>query len=55
MSGYSGVELEDAVLGSVKNNPKLYDKVCGYFIMEEVFSQTRASLLWNKITQMKKK
>ena len=54
MSGYSGVELEDAVLGSVINNPKLYDKVCGYFIMEEVFSQTRASLLWNKITQMKK-
>ena len=41
-----GMETEDIVIGSVIKNPDLYDKVCGYFVLEDVFEQSRASMLW---------
>ena len=47
--------LENCVLGTIILCNEEYDNVSKYFVNKNVFYQKRASLLWNKITQMKKK
>ena len=47
--------LENCVLGTIILCNEEYDNVAKYFVNKNVFYQKRASLLWNKITQMKKK
>jgi replicative DNA helicase len=49
------VESEDSVLGSVIFYNEEYDKVSKYFVNREVFYQKKARLLWNRITEMKRK
>ena len=49
------IESEDVVLGSVIRNIKEYDKVAKYFVERDVFYQKKATLLWNRITEMKRK
>ena len=49
------IESEDVVLGSVIRNIKEYDKVAKYFVERDVFYQEKATLLWNRITEMKRK
>jgi replicative DNA helicase len=47
--------LENCVLGTIILYNEEFDNVARYFVNRNVFYQKRASLLWNKITQMKKK
>ena len=47
--------LENCVLGTVILNNEAYDKVSKYFVNRNVFYQKRASLLWDRLTKMKKK
>ena len=47
--------LENCVLGTIILCNEEYDNVAKYFVNKNVFYQKRAGLLWNKITQMKKK
>ena len=47
--------LENCVLGTIILYNEEYDNVAKYFVNKNVFYQKRAGLLWNKITQMKKK
>ena len=47
-------ETEDAILGGVISNPLEYDSVNKYITSNEVFYQTKAQMLWNKITEMKR-
>ena len=49
------IESEDVVLGSVIHNMEEYDKVAKYFMDKEVFYQDKASLLWRRVTEMKRK
>ena len=45
--------MEDALLGIVITSPEYFDKVCGYFIQEDVFTQEKARVLWRKLKEMK--
>ena len=47
--------LENCVLGTVILHNEAYDKVSKYFVNRNVFYQKRASLLWDRLTKMKKK
>ena len=47
-------ETEDVVLGAVIHNKNEYEAVSRYIPNVEVFYQTRAQLLWNKITKMRR-
>ena len=49
------IESEDVVLGSVIKNMQEYDKVAKYFMDKDVFYQDKARLLWNRVTEMKRK
>jgi len=49
------IESEDVVLGSVIHDIEEYDKVSKYFMDKDVFYQDKARLLWNRITEMKRK
>ena len=47
-------EMENAVLGSVITNEKYFESVEKYFTNKDVFYQTRAQMLWKRISSMKK-
>ena len=47
-------EMENAVLGSVITNEKYFESVEKYFTNKDVFYQTRAQMLWERISSMKK-
>ena len=47
--------LENCVLGTVILHNEAYDTVSKYFVNRNVFYQKRASLLWDRLTKMKKK
>ena len=47
-------ETEDAILGGVIHNPLEYDSVSKYISNNDVFYQSKAQLLWNKLTEMKR-
>ena len=47
-------ETEDVVLGAVIQYKDEYNEVSKYIPHEDVFYQTRAQLLWNRITEMKR-
>ena len=47
-------ETEDAILGAVIQNNEEYEAVSKYIPSIDVFYQTRAQLLWNKITKMRR-
>ena len=54
MNNIDGKELENSVLGCVILYPKVFDTICGFFIKDDVFYQSKAQLLWNRIKQMKR-
>ena len=47
-------ETEDAILGGVISNPLEYDSVSKYITTNEVFYQSKAQMLWNKLTEMRR-
>ena len=47
-------ETEDVILGAVIQNNEEYEAVSKYIPSIDVFYQTRAQLLWNKITKMRR-
>ena len=47
-------ETEDAILGGVIHNPLEYDSVSKYISNNDVFYQSKAQLLWNKLTEIKR-
>ena len=49
------IESEDVVLGSVIHNIEEYDMVSRYFMDKDVFYQDKAKLLWDRITDMKRR
>ena len=49
------IESEDTILGAVIRDVEEYDKVARYFTDRGVFYQDKAKLLWNRITEMKRK
>ena len=48
-------ESEDTVLGSVIRDIEEYDKVARFFIEKDVLYQEKAKILWNRITEMKRR
>ena len=48
-------ELEDVVLGSAIVNEGEYEIISSYFVDKEVFYQTNAQLLWEKLVYLKNK
>ena len=46
---------EDAVLGAVITYPEIYDEIATYFTDVEVFYQSRARMLWKKLSSMIRK
>ena len=46
---------EDIILGNVMNYEDVYDEVAPYLRNGEVFFQDEAKMLWDKITELKKK
>ena len=48
-------ESEDTVLGSVIQDIEEYDKVARFFIEKDVLYQEKAKILWNRITEMKRR
>mgnify|MGYP003646227202 CR=1 FL=1 len=44
--------LEDSVLGNIIIDPKLHNEIAPYITNVEVFYQTKAQLLWKRITTM---
>ena len=46
---------EDAVLGAVITYPEIYDDIATYFTDVEVFYQSRARMLWKKLSSMIRK
>ena len=48
-------ESEDTVLGAVIRDIEEYDKVARFFIEKDVLYQEKAKILWNRITEMKRR
>jgi replicative DNA helicase len=44
--------LEDSILGNIILSPQLHDEIAPYITDTEVFYQTKAQILWKKITKM---
>ena len=47
-------ELEDSVLGAIISDNNVYDEVAKYFNNIDVFGQSKAKSLWDKITSLKR-
>ena len=43
--------LEDSILGNIILSPQLHDEIAPYITDTEVFYQTKAQILWKKITK----
>jgi replicative DNA helicase len=47
-------EMENSVLGSIITRPENYGSIEKYFTNQDVFYQTKAQLLWKRLSKMKK-